>query len=76
MTNKKLPMKTPKEEPKEEEPEETPKAERKPSVSTDSPKTGDEADAALWELIAGVAALAGVGLTAVSVVSKKRKKEK
>lgn len=76
MTNKKIPVETPKEEPKEEEPEETPKTETKPSVSTDSPKTGDEADVALWAVIAGVAALAGAGLSIASIVSKKRKKGK
>ena len=76
MTNKKIPVETPKEEPKEEEPEETPKTETKPSVSTDSPKTGDEADVALWTVLAAVAALAGVGLSIASIVSKNRKKGK
>lgn len=76
MTNKKIPVETPKEEPKEE-PEETPKTEpTKPSVSTDSPKTGDDADVALWAVLAAVAALAGAGLSIASIVSKNRKKEK
>lgn len=69
MKNKKLPVETPKEEPKEETP-------TKPSVSTDSPKTGDDADVALWAVIAAVAALAGAGLSIASIVSKNRKKGK
>ena len=76
MTNKKIPVETPKEEPKEEEPKETPKTETKPSVSTDSPKTGDDADVALWAVLATVAALAGAGLSIASIVSKNRKKGK
>lgn len=76
MTNKKIPVETPKEEPKEEEPKETPKTETKPSVSTDSPKTGDDADVALWAVLAAVAALAGAGLSIASIVSKNRKKGK
>ena len=76
MTNKKIPVETPKEEPKDEEPEETPKTETKPSVSTDSPKTGDDADVALWAVLATVAALAGAGLSIASIVSKNRKKGK
>ena len=72
MTNKKLPVEIPKDEPKDE-PKEEP---TKPSVSTDSPKTGDEADVVLWAVLAGVAALAGAGLSIASIVSKKRKKEK
>ena len=81
MTNKKIPVETPKEEPKEEEPKEeepkeTPKTETKPSVSTDSPKTGDDADVALWAVLATVAALAGAGLSITSIVSKNRKKGK
>ncbi len=73
MTNKKLPVETP----KEEGPEETPKTEpTNPSVSTDSPKTGDEADVTLWAVIAGAAALAGAGLSIASIVSKNRKKGK
>ena len=76
MTNKKIPVETPKEEPKDEEPEETPKTETKPSVSTDSPKTGDDADVALWAVLAAVAALAGAGLSIASIVSKNRKKGK
>lgn len=72
MTNKKLPVEIPKDEPKEE-PKEEP---TKPSVSTDSPKTGDEADVVLWAVLAGVAALAGAGLSIASIVSKNRKKEK
>lgn len=73
MTNKKIPTETPKETPKEDTPEETPK---KPSVSTESPKTGDESNVALWGMIAGVAALAGVSLVAVSVRKKNHKKGK
>ena len=73
MTNKKIPTETPKETPKEDTPEETPK---KPSVSTESPKTGDESNVALWGMIAGVAALAGVSLMAVSVRKKNHKKGK
>ena len=69
MKNKKLPVETPKEEPKEETP-------TKPSVSTDSPKTGDDADVALWAVFAAVAALAGAGLSIASIVSKNRKKGK
>ena len=69
MTNKKIPT----ESPKEDTPDETPK---KPSVSTDSPKTGDESNVALWGVLAGVAALAGVGLTVFSFRKKERKKEK
>ena len=38
--------------------------------------TGDDAEVALWAIFAGVAAAAGIGLTAVSVASKKRKKGK
>ena len=72
MTNKKLPVEIPKDEPKEE-PKEEP---TKPSVSTDSPKTGDEADVVLWAVLAGVTALAGAGLSIASIVSKNRKKEK
>ena len=73
MTNKKIPTETPKETPKEDTPDETPK---KPSVSTESPKTGDESNVALWGMLAGVAALAGVGLVAVSFRKKNHKKEK
>ena len=71
MTNKKAPEDTP----KKDTPEETTKPEpTKPTV--DSPKTGDEADVATWMWLAGIAALAGVGFTTASVVSKKRKKGK
>ena len=73
MTNKKIPTETPKETPKKDTPDETPK---KPSVSTESPKTGDESNVALWGMLAGVAALAGVGLVAVSFRKKNHKKEK
>ena len=73
MTNKKIPTETPKETPKKDTPDETPK---KPSVSTESPKTGDESNIALWGMLAGVAALAGVGLVAVSFRKKNHKKEK
>jgi len=69
MKNKKLPVETPNEEPKEETP-------TKPSVSTDSPKTGDDADVALWAVLAAVATLAGAGLSIASIVSKNRKKGK
>lgn len=63
MTNKKIPTETPKETPKT-------------SVSTDSPKTGDESNVALWGVLAGIAALAGVGLTVFSFRKQNRKKEK
>jgi len=62
-------VETPNEEPKEETP-------TKPSVSTDSPKTGDDADVALWAVLAAVATLAGAGLSIASIVSKNRKKGK
>lgn len=69
MTNKKIPTETPKETPKEDTP-------KKPSVSTESPKTGDESNIALWGMLAGVAALAGVGLVVVSFRKKNHKKGK
>ena len=74
MTNKAIPEETPEEpdEPKEDTPTETPKT----PTSTEGPKTGDDAEVALWAILAGVAAVAGIGLTAVSVASKKRKKGK
>ena len=64
MTNKKIPTETLKETPK------------KPSVSTESPKTGDESNVALWGIIAGVAALAGVSLVVVSFRKRNYKKGK
>lgn len=67
MTNKKIPTETPKEAPKE-----TPKT----SVSTDSPKTGDESNIVLWSVLAGIAAMAGVGLTVFSFRKQNRKKGK
>ena len=69
MTNKKIPTETPKETPKEDTP-------KKPSVSTESPKTGDESNIALWGMLASVAALAGVGLVVVSFRKKNHKKGK
>lgn len=72
MTNKKIPTETPKETPKEDTPKETPKT----SVSTDSPKTGDESNIALWGVLAGIAAMAGVGLTVFSFRKQNRKKGK
>ena len=67
MTNKKIPTETPKEAPKE-----TPKT----SVSTDSPKTGDESNIVLWSVLAGIATMAGVGLTVFSFRKQNRKKGK
>ena len=72
MTNKKIPTETPKEAPKEDTPKETPKT----SVSTDSPKTGDESNIVLWSVLAGIAAMAGVGLTVFSFRKQNRKKGK
>ncbi len=73
MTNKKIPEETPTETPKDDVPEETP---TKPSVSTDSPKTGDESNLTLWGTIAGIAVAAGVGFVVVSFRKKNHKKEK
>ena len=45
-------------------------------VKSVAAKTGDDADVALWAVLATVAALAGAGLSIASIVSKNRKKEK
>lgn len=76
MTNKAIPVEDKPDEPKDE-PEETPKpteTPKKPSVSTDSPKTGDESNVALWGTIAGVTAVAGLGLVVFTFRKKGRKK--
>lgn len=69
MTNKKTPTETL----KKDTPEETTK---KPLVSTDGPKTGDESNIALWGVLAGIAVMAGVGLMVFSFRKQNRKKEK
>ena len=75
MTNKAIPEEAP-EEPKEEPKEETSTETPKTPTSTEGPKTGDDANVALWAVLAGVAAVTGIGLSAISVVNKKRKKGK
>lgn len=74
MTNKAIPKETPEErdEPKKDTPTETPKT----PTSTEGPKTGDDADVALWMVLAVLAAITGVGLTVFSVKRKKKDKEK
>ena len=62
-----------KESPKEDAADDTPK---KPAVSTESSKIGDESNVALWGMLAGVATLTGLGLVAFSFRKKKHKKEK
>lgn len=72
MTNKAIPVEEEPDEPETTpEPTETPKT---PSISTDSPKTGDESNIALWGAIAGIAAVAGLGLAVFSFRKKGRKK--
>ena len=74
MTNKAIPKETPEEpdEPKKDTPTETPKT----PTYTEGPKTGDDADVALWMVLAVLAAITGVGLTVFSVKRKKKDKEK
>ena len=74
MTNKAIPKETPEEpdEPKKDTPTETPKT----PTSTEGPKTVDDADVALWMVLAVLAAITGVGLTVFSVKRKKKDKEK
>lgn len=74
MTNKAIPKETPEEpdEPKKDTTTETPKT----PTSTEGPKTGDDADVALWMVLAVLAAITGVGLTVFSVKRKKKDKEK
>ena len=70
MTNKAIPEE-PREEPKEETPTEIPKT----PTSSEGPKTGDDANVALWMILAGLAAIAGTGLTVYSVKSKKKEEK-
>ena len=74
MTNKAIPKETPEEsdEPKKDTPTETSKA----PTSTEGLKTGDDADVALWMVLAGLAAVTGAGLAIFSVKRKKNEKEK
>ena len=67
------------EQPKSEKPEtpsgDTPKSDspKGTTVTTDSPKTGDDSHMILWAVIAGGALLAGAGLAGSQICRRKKK---